>query len=736
MTLYGDPRTPLPGFDLQGYPSSLVCHPGDTLGLHLSGTGTSAVEVVRLIHGDPRPGGPGYVENSVAWHDEDVVDLHLQDIDFGSYVRIPLKLPSAIEQGLTFAAWILPTLLRPGWNAIASIWEPDDLCFGLFSAEKTLVGAVSPEGRTVEWVSAKEFVYIGEWQFVAMVFDPASGRASLYQRFMSDHPRATPHKMVASHQPVGVSSLHRSSGTLLLGALGPVHNGQTGHWAHFNGRLSSPILAPRALTEEELWSLSEGKSLQGPVIGAWDMSRHISTDRVEDVSGHGNRGVAVNMPARAVTGPGYARVVRYVREGSYSRRPQDYDAIHLHEDDLDDASWNVATEVEVPRETRSGIYAFKAKTEVEDIRIPFVVSADPPLERLVVLLPTFTWTAYASNRSPYSFTRDGFLDTGNSFYNVHSDGSPVYYVSRRRPTRTHDPRAGFEQRGAHKVTANLYLIDWLEHEGYDYDVITDDDLHNRGADVLGTCHCLVVGSHPEYWSPEMLDAFVTYLKGGGRVLYMGSEFLLWVATPDPKRPYIMEVRKSEGGDYHPPKMRPRGESEHSSVPVLGGAWAERGRHARNIVGVQVAAQAWFDVALSDQAPGFHRTSNSWKPDYAWIFEGVDEDPIGGYGLNLGSAAWMEMDAALSSEWLPGSRREVLARATNSDFWSPLAEVPAADISVLVHHNGAAVFSIGSMTWTGSLSHNDYRNGVSRVTGNVIERCLAAPLGTLVTKGSL
>ncbi len=34
-------------------------------------------------------------------------------------------------------------------------------------------------------------------------------------------------------------------------------------------------------------------------------------------------------------------------------------------------------------------------------------------------------------------------------------------------------------------------------------------------------------------------------------------------------------------------------------------------------------------------------------------------------------------------------------------------------------NGGAVFSVGSISWFGSLSYNDYDNNVSRITDNVL-----------------
>ena len=44
--------------------------------------------------------------------------------------------------------------------------------------------------------------------------------------------------------------------------------------------------------------------------------------------------------------------------------------------------------------------------------------------------------------------------------------------------------------------------------------------------------------------------------------------------------------------------------------------------------------------------------------------------------------------------------------------------------------GGAVFSVGSITYCGSLSHNGYDNNISRITWNVLDRFLnPAPFET-------
>ena len=47
----------------------------------------------------------------------------------------------------------------------------------------------------------------------------------------------------------------------------------------------------------------------------------------------------------------------------------------------------------------------------------------------------------------------------------------------------------------------------------------------------------------------------------------------------------------------------------------------------------------------------------------------------------------------------------------------------ADMTFFETAAGGAVFSVGSIAWCGSLSHNRYDNNVSRITGNVLRRFL-------------
>ena len=352
-----------------------------------------------------------------------------------------------------------------------------------------------------------------------------------------------------------------------------------------------------------------------------------------------------------------------------------------------------------------------------------------------MLLPTLTWQAYSSNRSPYSFTEDGVLDRALCLYDEHADGTPVNYCTRRKPTRSGNPSQGIRPWGAHNVPADLYLIDWLEQRGEGYDVLCDQDLDARGLGALRPYRCVILGSHPEYWTAAMLDGLEAYLEGGGRVMYLGGNGLYWVTSLDPDRRHVIEVRKSGDGDFDQFARRAQpGQMQHSTTLEIGGLWSRRGRPARRLVGLEHAANVFVDA---EGRWGFERLPASYEPPYEFVFDGVAGHVIGDFGLNLGSAAGYEMDASHEWHWDDDWRPIVLARARHPAFMSTM-RLPApcaSEIALIASERGGAVFSAGSVTWSGSLSHAGYRNDVSRITANVLRRFLETPEGEPVIDGA-
>ena len=70
------------------------------------------------------------------------------------------------------------------------------------------------------------------------------------------------------------------------------------------------------------------------VIAWWDFSLDMPSQKISDRGPHGLHGELVNLPTRAVRGASWrGDVLRW------SEAPDQYAAVHFHEDDLYDCGW-------------------------------------------------------------------------------------------------------------------------------------------------------------------------------------------------------------------------------------------------------------------------------------------------------------------------------------------------------------------------------------------------------------
>jgi N,N-dimethylformamidase len=99
--------------------------------------------------------------------------------------------------------------------------------------------------------------------------------------------------------------------------------------------------------------------------------------------------------------------------------------------------------------------------------------------------------------------------------------------------------------GPWQLPADLHLVAGLGAEGFEYDVATDRELHDEGAALLERYKVVMTGSHPEYYSAEMLDAWEDYLSAGGRGMYLGGNGFYWVIAWHPEKKHLMEIRRGE-----------------------------------------------------------------------------------------------------------------------------------------------------------------------------------------------
>ncbi len=743
--------------EVLGYTDKLSVRAGETVEFKVSCRQTSyEVRFVRLRHGFVGGGGPGFRAEPCPTTADGVYPGRVQSIRPGSYVVVDDQGTVGTLEAFTLTAWVYPTAVGPEPSGILAQWEGDgkpgvrlvlepDGCVALHIAS----------GASHDVVRVEQALARSTWSFVAASYDGRTGHARLTLYRASVDPAASgwssalaeahPSNAVR-HGPVLIAASHSD---------GPAPGGC------FTGKLARPAIFGAVLDADALAEVCAfGQPRDHVPVAAWDFSQEIPTDRIVDRSGS-QHGRAVNMPMRAVTGPRWTG-----REVDWRAATDEYDAIHFHDDDLDDAGWSTDFSLAVPTDWPSGVYAAHLSTGGFDEYVPFFVrpSSANTAKRIALLVPTLSYMAYGNEhmmgdyvtrRSPdYATTIDSVVGHGtpyeaaafryitevglNSVYDLHADFTGVCHSSRLRPILNMRPRynkPGLKFRYAHGLNCELYTIDWLTEKGYAFDVVTDEDLHHEGVHALSPYRVVLTGSHPEYWTWEMLGGLRSYLADGGRVMYLGGNGMYWVTSLSPDKPHVLEVRRGLSGTRT--WSSSPGEVHHSSTGAMGGTWRDRGLAPQSTVGIGFSSL----LGRLDEQPGgvnavpYLRTGASHDPRAAFIFDGVETDVIGDFGLHFGAAAGYELDCADTALGTP-EHALVVATAPASSIYVPAIELlrslgrdlteaqtnaTRADMVFFEGPNGGAVFSVGSISWTGCLSHNGYENPVSRIMQNVLDR---------------
>lgn len=744
--------------ELIGYSDKFSVAPGEKLAFKVStDLARYEVAIVRLIHGDENPDGPGYKEEVVSTPVNGAFPGRRQEIHCGSWLTVPDHPALRDLKSLTLQAWISPTGTGRGerQGLISKWWSTDPAGYGLGLGPggdlELRVGC--PDGRSYS-LSTGVVLRGRHWYFVSATIDVGSRQVLLCQhKCFGPGPDTTSCSLTGT---LPRRAAFDSDAPLLMAAGRACRlDGRILGKELYDGKLERPSLFRRALGREELEQSRHGafplEADRQDLVAAWDFSREMHTSRVRDLGPHKLHATAVNMPARAVTGHRWSG-----RETDFRRSPAEYGAIHFHGDDLEDAAWRTNFTLEVPQALRSGIYAARLRGADREDHIPFFVrpGEGAPRAAAALLVPTLTYLAYANERMDYSpglaalmasprplnrDPRDLYLvahpELSASLYDFHRDGSGFIYASRMRPIANLRPRyLKWRKGGPRHLASDLYLVDWLEAKGFDCDVITDEDLHVQGLELLRDYRVLLTGTHPEYATRAMLSALEQYLGQGGRLMYLGGNGFYWVTSISQEKPHVMEVRRGHAGS-RTWESAP-GEVHHSTTGEMGGLWRHRGKAPNRLVGVGLSCMGW-----STESPGYARTPASGDPRAAFIFEGVgDQEIIGDFGLAMGGAAGDELDRL---DFELGTPPHALLLASsgghNHHYQQVIEDIPQlkserlyggsthppvrADMVYFETARGGAVFSVGSMSWCGSLSHKDYDNNVSRITENVLRKFL-------------
>lgn len=739
---------------IRGYCDHPNVRPGEHLAFFVSSpsVGEYRTRLVRLIHGDRNPGGPGYKEEDVPGIGVGTYQAVTQHTQLGGHVRVddPRALLAGTT-GLTLHLHLWATLPGKRQGVISRWSEEQGSGWALTIEDGHLVFQTGAGGKQQVLRSPKP-LFPEVWYSVVATLDPVSGAARLSQVATLNSVNSRFGRMVDLDSDATITGIlgapETAQGPLIIAGLGCAGGGADRVTALYNGKIDGPSVFDRVLDETDSATLLAGGRVLG-AVAMWDFAAGTSRDGIThdlamDVSGNGLHGQCVNQPDRGMTGWNWDG-----REEHFIHCPEQYGALWFHEDSLDDCRWTPSIELQIPRNLPSGAYALRLEQGDKVDRVPFFVVPAEGQRRaaIAVVLPTFSYMAYANSQVLQNAATGqavmGVLTTlddldlelnetpefGCSTYDYHRDGRGFQYSSWHRPILNLRPDYRHEFGSVWQFPADLHLLDWLTVKGFGFDVLTDHDVHREGANLLRHYAVVISPSHAEYSSGQMLDAYEQYFASGGRGMYLGANGFYWITSQHPDKPWLIEVRKGESGDQAW-RARP-GELYHSTTGERGGIWRHRARAPQKIWATGYTAHG-LDVST-----GYHQLPDARDPRIAWIMEGVGpSEVIGDFGLVNGGAAGLEMDRI---DYSLGTPPNTLLLASSLGHSASAMLVPEdqyfaypgitgrdnplvrADIAYATTRRGGAVFSASSMAWCGSLSHADYTNNVSRITENVLRR---------------
>ncbi len=746
---------------LFGYSDKISVKPGEIIQFHVDADGAAVAEaqLVRLIHGDQHPAGPGFIEEEIDCTVNGVWRVEKQYTQVGSFLEVAdPDSRLALKGSLTVFAFICPTRTEVGnRQTVIGRWDNNkDRGFGLGINESGRLEFWAGQGDEVDSLEAEMPLQANVWYFVAASLDAASGCATLYQEAVINRYNSLLSRVALVDYRSHVSRIFQSrqkhwaeTPFLIAGSRDWGQNGRPVVSQMFSGKIDRPGLFDRVLTREVLDEIRMGQ--KPPSVGLvayWDTTDGYTDkgigDIVTDVGPFHLHAKGYNRPVRAQTGWNWSG-----RNDCFRLAPNEYGGVEFHADAMIDCNWKVTNTLRLPDTLRSGAYALRLRAGngagLGEEYIPFFVRSKMPTGRIAFLVPTASYLGYANEHQSFDFPVTQPVtgmppvlsevdielnqreELGRSTCDHWADGQGVCFSSYHRPIINMRPKYRSSSTNlAWQFSADLSVIAWLEDRKYDYDVLTDEDLEREGAAALKPYACVISGTHPEYCSERMLDATEDYIAGGGRYVYLGGNGFHWSVAFREGEPWVMESRKF-GPAWKSWDARP-GEYYMATNGQKGGAWRAQGRPAQKIVGVGFVAEGYGKSQFYRRMPdSYHRT-------VSWLTKGIDGEILGDFGLAYGGAAGVALDRCDPSLGTPPHVKLIASSGGHTDNYMVNHEVihyayeglsgshdyrVRADMAYFTASNNGAVFAAGSVAFGQALPINNFDNNVSRLLANVV-----------------
>ena len=748
---------------LFGYTNKLSVKPGENIDFHVSADGTQSADaqLVRIIHGDEHPNGPGYMDEEIESDLNGKWDVKKQFTQLGSYLRVndPNNL-LAIDGDFTVFGYINPSTPNTGAHQwLFCRWDnKTNKGYGIGINKDGYLELVVGNGKEVDYLYSELPLVKKVWYFVGATFNYKTGEATLYQEGVVNRYNSLLGKVVPYDYRSHTKTTFRfkqvndpQTPFIIAGAIDDHEIRGKFVSGTYAGKIDRHGVCNKVLSKEELDKICSGEIPdKNSLVAYWDTTEGhtengISND-VIDTGPNKLNSTGFNHPVRCMTGWNWSG-----KNDCFRLSPKEYGGIDFHPDAVTDAGWDVAKTFTLPENLKSGVYAFRLRAGsgkgLGEEYIVFFVRAKNPKAKICFLVPTASYLAYANEKlsfeaqiiQPMTGQPPTITDIdveqyknpefGLSTYDSFADGAGVCFTSYKRPILNMRPKYRTSGMGiTWQLPADLSIIGWLEHHYKDaYEIVTDEDLHKEGLDAIKPYNCVISGTHPEYTSEKMLDAMEDFVAEGGRFIYMGGNGFYWVVGFYDDQPWCMEVRKLDAG-MRAWAAKP-GEYYMQTTGERGGLWRMRGRAPQKFSGVGFIAEGF------DTAEPYRKMPDAWHRTVSWITEGVEGEIFGDHGLAYGGAAGIELDRYDLSLGTPPHTKIVASSGGHSDNYVLVTEELLyayaglvgsldyrirADMTYFTAPNDGAVFCTGSIGYGQALPSNNFSNSASTVLKNVVD----------------
>lgn len=259
------------------------------------------------------------------------------------------------------------------------------------------------------------------------------------------------------------------------------------------------------------------------------------------------------------------------------------------------------------------------------------------------------------------------------------------------------------------------FLSWLYRAGYEFDVVTDFDLHSD-PELLGGRRLVLSVGHDEYWTSELKANLERFRNAGGNIAFLSGNTCCFHIHVEADHGLIMC-----------PKLRGR-ETEY--------VWAADSSPDEAVTGVSYFnAGGWWDERRPPLGYDVnHRGHWAFEdlPDDATVVGADCEPPLVGYECD-GTPYRNTEGAVVAAPGRPHRNVAILGIARLGEGWVTTSRDPAATITTYTDRSGGIVFTGGTTDWPIAVERDAT---VEQITRNVLRYLTARSLRVIGPAGGL